>query len=57
MDINVRNGYWIKCCMKLISVISHDNEYSQFYRSSSELVYQLTPSTEDSITVILNHRP
>jgi hypothetical protein len=30
--------YWIKFCMKLRAVISHDNYYTQFYHHSCELV-------------------
>jgi hypothetical protein len=30
MDLTLREEYWIKFCMKLIAVISHDN----YYRSS-----------------------
>jgi hypothetical protein len=28
MDLTLREEYWIKFCMKLIAVISHDNYYS-----------------------------
>jgi hypothetical protein len=38
MDITLREEYWIKMCMKLIAVISHDNYYSQFYHPSCELL-------------------
>jgi hypothetical protein len=38
MDITLREEYWIKFCMKLIAVISHNNYYSQFYHPSCELV-------------------
>jgi hypothetical protein len=31
MDLTLREGYWIKFCMKLIAVISHDNYYSPKY--------------------------
>jgi hypothetical protein len=34
MDLTLREGYWIKFCMKLIAVIPHDNYYGQFYRPS-----------------------
>jgi hypothetical protein len=29
MDLTLREGYWIKFCMKLIAATSHDNYYSQ----------------------------
>jgi hypothetical protein len=29
MDLTLREEYWLKLCMKLIAVISHDNYYSQ----------------------------
>jgi hypothetical protein len=48
-DITFREEYWIKCLKRLISVIFHNNYYSQFYRPSCELVYQQTPSTEQII--------
>jgi hypothetical protein len=38
MDLTLREGYWIKFCMKLITLISRDNYYSQFYRNSCKLV-------------------
>jgi hypothetical protein len=30
MDLTLRGGYWVKFCMELIAVMSHDNYYSQF---------------------------
>jgi hypothetical protein len=38
MDLTLREGYSIKCCMKLVAVIFNDNCYSQFYHSFCELV-------------------
>jgi hypothetical protein len=38
MDLNFSEEYWIKFCIKLIAMISHDNYYSQFYHPSNELV-------------------
>jgi hypothetical protein len=32
MDLTLREEYWITFCMKLITVISHDN-YQSFYDS------------------------
>jgi hypothetical protein len=49
MDLTLREGYWIKFCMKLIAVISHDNYYGQFYRPSFRLVHEQTPSTDQAI--------
>jgi hypothetical protein len=33
MGLTLREGYSIKCCMKLIAVISHNNYCCQFYQS------------------------
>jgi hypothetical protein len=30
MDFTLRDGYWIKFCMKLISVMSHNNTTVSF---------------------------
>jgi hypothetical protein len=40
MDLTLREGYLLKFCMKLTTVISHDNYYSQF---------DPTPSTNQAI--------
>jgi hypothetical protein len=37
MDLTLKEEYW-KFYMKLITVVSHDNYYSRFYRPSCELV-------------------
>jgi hypothetical protein len=42
MDLTVRKGYWIKVCMKLITMIPHDNYYSQFYDPFCKLVHAVT---------------
>jgi hypothetical protein len=34
MDLTLREGYWIKFCMQLITVTFFDNYYSQFYGPS-----------------------
>jgi hypothetical protein len=31
MELTLRQEYWIKFCMKLVTVISLYNYYSQFY--------------------------
>jgi hypothetical protein len=38
MDLTVKEVYFIKLCMKLNAVISHDNYYSQFHHPFCELV-------------------
>jgi hypothetical protein len=38
MDLTLREEYWKKFCMKLITVITHDNYCSQFYHRSCKLV-------------------
>jgi hypothetical protein len=38
MDLTLKEGYWIKFCIKLITVISLDNYYSQFYHPFCKLV-------------------
>jgi hypothetical protein len=38
MDLTLWEEYWTSFCMKLITVISHDNYYSQLYHPSYELV-------------------
>jgi hypothetical protein len=32
MDLTLREGYWIRMCMKLIAVVSLDNFYSPLIR-------------------------
>jgi hypothetical protein len=39
MDLTLREGHTIKCCMKLIALISHNNYHSQLW----------TPSTDEAI--------
>jgi hypothetical protein len=34
MDLTLREEYWIKFCMRLVAVISHDNYYNQFCHPS-----------------------
>jgi hypothetical protein len=46
---NLERRILIKCCIKLITVISLDNYYSQFYHSFYELVQFLTPSIDQAI--------
>jgi hypothetical protein len=38
MDLTLRERYWIKFCMKLITVLCLNNYYSQFYHPSYKLV-------------------
>jgi hypothetical protein len=35
MNLTVKEGYLIKFCMKLITMISHDNYHSQFYHQKA----------------------
>jgi delta-aminolevulinic acid dehydratase/porphobilinogen synthase len=44
MDYILREGYWIKFCIKLITVISYDNYYSQFYPPFRKLVKSVNSS-------------
>jgi hypothetical protein len=37
MDLTSEEEYWIKFCVTLLAVISHDNYYNQFYHPSREL--------------------
>jgi hypothetical protein len=34
MDLTLQEGYWMQFCLKLITVVFHDDNYSQFYRPS-----------------------
>jgi hypothetical protein len=38
MDLTMEQVYWIKMCMKLITVKFHDNYYSHLYHLSCKLV-------------------
>jgi hypothetical protein len=46
MDLTVKVGYLIKCCMKLIAVISHDNYYSQLGLKLKSVIYENYFETE-----------
>jgi hypothetical protein len=38
MILTLREGYWIQFYMKFVTVVSHDNYYSQFYGPCFKLV-------------------
>jgi hypothetical protein len=43
MDLTLRRGYWIKLCMKLIAVKSHDNYYNFIALLASRYSNRLLP--------------
>jgi hypothetical protein len=46
MNLTLREGYLIKCCVKLITVISHNNYYSQFCHHFCERIQSHHPSID-----------
>jgi hypothetical protein len=52
MDLTLSEGYWIKFCMKLVAVMSHDNYYTHFYLPSCKLVLSLMEMVKALLKII-----
>jgi hypothetical protein len=45
----LKTEYWIRYCIRLITLICLDNDYIHFHYSSSKLAERRTPSTPQAI--------